>query len=113
MSNEWFELFSQKINYKLDSGLDIEMKDFLGEIDNLKSFVIYTENSKYFIDIEVKKYTAMDVNVMFHDILKYLEYQGMTFYTNNKSENSIEYNVISAIDVENGFYLKLNFKKAL
>lgn len=112
MKNELFELVSKNIRYGLDPGLDIEINDFLADLDQVENFFVSAHDSMYVIHINVRKYSIMDVNVVFHRLLTYLEYQGMTFYTQHVFKNSIEYKVVSAANFEVGFCCKIRFAQS-
>lgn len=69
MKNELFELVSKSIRYGLDPGLDIEINDFLADLDQVENFFVSAHESMYVIHIQMRKYSIMEVNIVFHDFL--------------------------------------------
>lgn len=69
MKNELFELVSKNIRYGLDPGLDIEINDFLTDVDQIENFFVSAHESMYVIHIQMRKYSIIDVNIVFHDFL--------------------------------------------
>lgn len=112
MLEELFKQIMNEIDYKVETGLNIEIKDFFRGTENVSEYKLeILEGKKYRILVKLREYNLQEVKRIFSAFLHFVEYSNMSFYVRREKDEGIEYLVLSARADRVGFYCQLLFLK--
>lgn len=105
----------EKLIYELEpsniEGLSIEIKDFFSSESYIDDFQLEysTYNQAYSISCTSDSLTPDGVKDVFMRFVSFIQYPAFTFYTNSKTEEKIEFELISGSEDMICFYCKVIF----
>lgn len=101
---------TQQFRYIQDSGIDVEINEFLSEDPLIKGYA-YTidEESIHHLLIKVEKLDIFVAKDIFRNFVRSMEYGDATFYARLLEEESIHYLFFSAYRDGEGFYFEITF----
>lgn len=110
MFEQLIEELVNKIEFSIDPGIIMEIKDFYKSDQNVKEFnVEIIDNQKYIVYVRLKNYSLQEVKKMFSAFLNFIQYSNVNFYVRTNNDEKIKYTLISAKENLRGFYCEVIF----
>ncbi|GCF10175.1 hypothetical protein [Dictyobacter arantiisoli] len=104
--------FSKQFEYKIDSGMIIEITMFLEECEDIGSFKLdYTvESATYTVDILVKNFSYIKGRKILKKFVNSIEYSSMTLYSSQQDKEKIHYTLYTIMDNGTGAHCEIMIK---
>jgi len=104
------ESIINRIELITDPGISCEIDAFFRDKKSVLGYKLSIKDSKYFLEVELNQPSRSMANELFMSLISFIQYHRFTYYQRNLLDNSIIYELVTAIDDKEGFYCKVIFK---
>ena len=93
-----------------DPGISCELDVFFRDKECVLDYEVSVKDSKYFVEVKLNQLSRSMAKKLFMSLISFIQYSRFTFYQRNLLDNTIIYELVTAIDDREGFYCKVIFK---
>lgn len=104
------ESIISSIKLIIDPGISSEIDVFFRDKECVLDYEVSIKDSKYFVEVELNQPSRAIASELFMSLISFIQYSRFTYYQRNLLDNTIIYELVTAIDDREGFYCKVIFK---